>query len=72
MMKRVRRETTPRDEREYFLMAGDGVIMPDHYSGRRRNFEEAIKMRDSLNKNGEFPPYKMFRVEPGEMIIDAS
>ena len=67
MSKRCRRETTPRDEREYAIMAGDGS-----FSDCRIGFDEAIKMRDSLNKNGEFPPYKMFRVEPGTILIDAS
>lgn len=40
----------------------DGIEMPDHYSGRRRTYEEAKKMVDRLNKNGEYKPYKMIEV----------
>lgn len=47
----------------YFkILDKDGVEMPDHYSGRRRTYEEAKKMVDSLNKNGEFRPYIMVEV----------
>lgn len=70
-MKRCRRDV-PREERLYEIIAGDGTFMPPHYSGRRRNFDEAIAMRDRLNKNGEYPPYNIWRVEPGELLIDAS
>ncbi len=47
----------------YFkILDKDGVEMPDHYSGRRRTYEEAKNMVDSLNKNGEFRPYTMVEV----------
>ena len=47
----------------YFkILDKDGIEMPDHYSGRRRTYEEAKKMVDSLNKNGEFRPYIMVEV----------
>ena len=47
----------------YFkILDKDGIEMPDHYSGRRRTYEEAKKMVDSLNKNGEFRPYTMVEV----------
>jgi|FLOH01.1.fsa_nt_gi hypothetical protein len=48
--------------RFYKIVDKDGIEMPDHYSGRRRTFEEAKKMVDSLNKNGEYSPYKMVEV----------
>tara|TARA_R110000744_G_scaffold296370_1_gene406240 strand:- start:8 stop:208 length:201 start_codon:yes stop_codon:yes gene_type:complete len=48
--------------RFYKIVDKDGIEMPDHYSGRRRNYEEAKKMVDSLNKNGEYRPYKMIEV----------
>lgn len=47
----------------YFkILDKDGIEMPDHYSGRRRTYEEAKKMVDSLNKNGEYRPYTMVEV----------
>jgi len=48
--------------RFYKIVDKDGIEMPDHYSGRRRNYEEAKKMVDRLNKNGEYRPYKMVEV----------
>ena len=44
---------------KYRIVDKDGIEMPDHYSGRRRTYEEAKKMVDGLNKNGEYRPYKM-------------
>lgn len=39
----------------YFkILDKDGIEMPDHWSGRRRTYDEAKKMVDSLNKNGEY------------------
>lgn len=47
----------------YFkILDKDGIEMPDHYTGRRRTYDEAKKMLDSLNKNGEFKPYTMVEV----------
>jgi len=46
----------------YKILDKDGVEMPDHWSGRRRTYEEAEKMVDSLNKNGEYRPYTMVKV----------
>lgn len=46
----------------YKILDKDGVEMPDHWSGRRRTYEEAKKMVDSLNKNGEYRPYTMVKV----------
>ncbi len=46
----------------YKIVDKDGVEMPDHYSGRRRNYEEVKKMVDGLNKDGEYRPYKMIQV----------
>ncbi len=46
----------------YKILDKDGVEMPDHWSGRRRTYEEAKKMVDSLNKNGEYRPYTMVEV----------
>ena len=48
--------------RFYKIVDKDGIEMPDHYSGRRRTYEEAKKMVDGLNKNGEHKPYKMVEV----------
>jgi len=48
--------------RFYKIVDKDGIEMPDHYSGRRRSYEEAKKMVDGLNKNGEYKPYKMIEV----------
>lgn len=39
--------------RFYKIVDKDGIEMPDHYSGRRRTYDEAKKMVDGLNKNGE-------------------
>ena len=47
----------------YKIIAGDGVEMPIHYSGRHRTCEEAKKMVDSLNRDGEYPPYNMVRCD---------
>ena len=46
----------------YKILDKDGAEMPDHWSGRRRTYEEAKKMVDSLNKNGEYRPYTMVEV----------
>lgn len=47
----------------YFkILDKDGIEMPDHYTGRRRTYDEAKKMLDGLNKNGEFRPYTMVEV----------
>tara|TARA_R110002051_G_C8669321_1_gene490164 strand:- start:862 stop:1083 length:222 start_codon:yes stop_codon:yes gene_type:complete len=48
--------------RFYKIVDKHGIEMPDHYSGRRRNYREAKKMVDGLNKNGEHKPYKMIEV----------
>ena len=48
--------------KKYRIVDKDGIEMPDHYSGRRRTYEEAKKMVDGLNKNGEYRPYKMVEV----------
>ena len=49
------------DVREiYFkILDKDGIEMPNHYTGRRRTYEEAKKILNRLNKNGEFKPYTM-------------
>lgn len=52
----------PRAERFYDIVDKDGDVMPIHYSGRRRTFEEATLMVTRLNKDGENAPYKMIRV----------
>jgi hypothetical protein len=46
----------------YKILDKDGIEMPDHYSGRRRTYEEAKKMVDNLNKNGEYRPYTVVEV----------
>jgi hypothetical protein len=48
--------------RFYKIVDKDGIEMPDHYSGRKRTYEEAKKMVDRLNKNGEYKPYGMIEV----------
>jgi len=44
------------------ILDKDGVEMPDHYTGRRRNYFEAKKHVDGLNKDGEYRPYRMVQV----------
>jgi hypothetical protein len=44
------------------ILDKDGVEMPSHYSGRYRTCEEAMKMLDKLNVDGEYRPYTMERV----------
>lgn len=41
----------------------NGYEMPEHYSGRNRTYEEAQKMLNNLNKNGEHRPYKMIETQ---------
>lgn len=43
----------------YKIVDKNGNEMPGHYSGRNRTYEEAKKMVDKLNKNGEHRPYTM-------------
>lgn len=43
----------------YKIVDKNGNEMPGHYSGRNRTYEEAKKMVDNLNKNGEHRPYTM-------------
>lgn len=43
----------------------DGTVMPRHYSGRARTLDEAQKMLDGLNINGEYRPYKMIPANGG-------
>ena len=52
-----------KELRFYDIEASDGTVMPMHYSGRRRTYEEAKIMVDRLNKDGEYPPYKMVRAK---------
>lgn len=47
---------------EYKILDRNGNEMPDHYSGRRRTFEEAKRMVENLNKNREYKPYTMIKV----------
>lgn len=46
----------------YKILDRNGIEMPDHWTGRRRTYEEAKKMLDGLNKNGEHRPYTMVEV----------
>lgn len=46
----------------YKVMDCDGIEMPRHYSGRLRTKEEAQRLIDSLNRNGEYKPYKMISI----------
>lgn len=46
--------------RLYKIVDKNGIEIPVHYSGRHRNYEEAKKIIERLNKNGEHKPYKMF------------
>ena len=47
----------------YKILDKDGVELPDHWSGRRRTYDEAKKMVDNLNKNGEFSTYTMIEID---------
>ena len=44
---------------KYSIFDCHGMLLPDHYSGRHRTYEEAKKLLDRLNKNGENRPYTM-------------
>ena len=46
----------------YKILDKNGVEMPGHWSGRRRAYDEAKKMVDTLNKNGEYRPYTMVKL----------
>lgn len=46
----------------YKILDKDGVEMPEHWSGRRRTYDEAKNMVDTLNKNGEYRPYTMVKL----------
>ena len=47
----------------YKIVDKNGYEMPEHYSGRNRTYEEAKKMVDNLNKNGEHRPYTMIETQ---------
>lgn len=47
----------------YMIIDRDGTEMPRHYSGRLRTYDEAKKIVDSLNKDGEYAPYKMIPID---------
>lgn len=46
----------------YKIFGKDGVEIPRHWSGRTRTYDEAKKIVDSLNKNGEYRPYTMVKM----------
>lgn len=48
-------------EQIYKVFDRNDVEMPRHHSGRLRNYGEAKKLVDRLNKIGEFAPYKMIK-----------
>lgn len=43
------------------ILDKNGFEMPKHYSGRNRTEEEAKKILNRLNKNGEYSPYTMIK-----------
>jgi hypothetical protein len=43
---------------EWMILDKNGDEMPRHHSGRLRTLDEAKKMVDRLNKDGEYKPYK--------------
>lgn len=45
----------------YDIEDKNGSIMPRHYSGRARTKEEAEKLINNLNNNGEYKPYKLVK-----------
>lgn len=49
--------------RFYKILDKNGIEMPNHWSGRRRTYEEAKKIIDNLNKNGEYSPYTMIEID---------
>ena len=52
-----------KDKSSYYkILDKDGIEMPDHYSGRRRTYDEVKKMLDRLNVIGEYKPYTMVEV----------
>lgn len=44
---------------KYKILDCNGCEIPNHYSGRKRTFDEAKKMAEQLNKDGEYSPYRM-------------
>ena len=50
-------------EQTYTIIDKNGIEMPDHYTGRKRTYDEAKRLIDRLNKNGEHKPYKMITHE---------
>jgi hypothetical protein len=47
----------------YLIFDCNGMTFPNHYSNRNRTYEEAKKLIDKLNVNGEFRPYTMKKVQ---------
>jgi hypothetical protein len=48
---------------EYKILDKDGVEFPNHWTGRKRTYEEAKKMIDKLNETGEYKPYTMIKIK---------
>lgn len=46
----------------YTIIDKDGYEMPKHYSGRYRTYDEALRLLNHLNKDGEYKPYKMVSI----------
>lgn len=60
--KRERINAATYGKKLYRIVDKNGVQMPDHYEGRFRTFHEAKKMVKTLNRTGEYKPYKMIEV----------
>jgi len=46
----------------YKILDKDGIELPNHWSGGYRTYEEAIKLVENLNLDGEYKPYTMVAV----------
>ena len=51
------------EETLYDIIDREGSIMPRHFSGRARTKKEADKMLERLNKDGEYKPYSLLKVD---------
>lgn len=53
-----------RETQRFKILDCNGVEMPGLYGGfEYRTFEQATKLIENLNKDGEYRPYKMIAVE---------
>lgn len=47
----------------YKIIDKNGIELPRHWTGRYRTYEEAVKILNNINIDGEYKPYKMEEVK---------